>query len=831
MSYVGIDLGTTNSVICSYDGADLHLYKSTDQKDVTPSAIFIDKRGKKYFGSRAYDSAARSPDNAAILFKRLMGTSTPLRLSAVDVVLTPEECSADILRLLYGYLPAEIRNDYETGVVITVPAAFNQMQKDATMAAAEAAELGRVALMQEPVAAVMSAMRTRTVDGVFLVYDLGGGTLDIAIAESTARRVSLLSHGGIAMCGGRDFDRMLVDSVVVPWLLDHFELPAGLASDPQFKPLMRMVTWAAEKAKIELSQKDEAAISVPDTDLRVRDLAGEEIYIDIELDRSRLDGLIAPQIAASIGSARETLFRAGLRPQDVECIVFVGGPTHYKPLRVKVCSELGIAPSSGVNPMTAVAEGAAVFAESVDWSSRGRGRKSARGSLSAGDSASSAVFNYVSRTPDSRARIAAAVPDAASADGTFQIDSLDSGWSSGRMALLDGATVEVILGRPGENTFKLFVFNGHGAPLPLSNNKIVIARTAAIIDAIPASQSIFVEALERLGGRPVPDFLVRSGDRLPAKGTRKYKAATSLKSGAAGALTIKLWEGDILDPVHDNRPIGTLRINGTDFDDGVIGAGDELICEFEVLDSGNIRLEVSVPSIGASFHGGRNFYSRQEGQIDYTKASQLIHDEALQMLRRLADVESRIDDPRIAEARKKLQAAVELGSHDPDPEAAKLAMDSIQEAKRLLALARRHHLPRVRRIDLEKVTAVFENQVRRYARPTEIGSFEALTNTAQRAIDRQSADFESYLDDLRGRNFAILWRQDWFVIERFKWLAQAAHNFPDGNEHAQLSAQGAEALKANDIEKLRVVVSRLDQLRFGAPAEDDLLGAVNIVRA
>ena len=369
MKYVGIDLGTTNSAICSYDGESIHLYKSPEQHDVTPSAIFMDKRGNKYVGSRAYNNAARNPDNAATLFKRLMGTSTPIKLSAVDLTLTPEDCSAEILRVLFGYLPEELRNSGETGTVITVPAAFNQMQKDATMSASEAAGIGRVALMQEPVAAVMSVMRHRKGDGIFVVYDFGGGTLDIAIAESISGRVSLLSHGGIAMCGGRDFDRLLFDNIVKPWLLDQFDLPEDLSSHPRFKALLCMATWAAEKAKIELSQKEKTVISLPETELNVKDLSNKDIYLDISIDREDFDRLIEDKITESIESARETMETAGLSSNDVERVVFIGGPTHYKPMRDKVASQLGIAPSIDVNPMTAVAEGAALFAESLDWAS------------------------------------------------------------------------------------------------------------------------------------------------------------------------------------------------------------------------------------------------------------------------------------------------------------------------------------------------------------------------------------------------------------------------------------------------------------------------------
>lgn len=829
MKYVGIDLGTTNSAICSYDGEVVHLYKSPEQYDVTPSAVFFDKRGNKYIGSRAYNNAARNPDNAATLFKRLMGTSTPIKLPAINRTMTPEECSAEILRVLFGYLPEEDRNDGTAGTVITVPAAFNQMQKDATMSAAEAAGIGRVALMQEPVAAVMSVMRQRKSDGIFVVYDLGGGTLDIAVAESISGRVNLLAHGGIAMCGGRDFDRMLFDNVVKPWLLENFDLPEELSVAPEYKSLVRMATWAAEKAKIELSQKDEAVVSLPETELGVRDRSGEEIYLDITIDRQQFDQLISSKMDESIQAARETLEKAGLSPHDVERVVFVGGPTHYKPLRDKVAFQLGIASSTDVNPMTAVAEGAAVFAESIEWKSQSRGRKSARGAISTGGSLNLS-FNYIARTPDSKAKIVAKVGGHVVPGVEFQVDSLDTGWSSGRVALEDGVAVELTLAKPGENAFKVFVFDSKGGPIALGQDKIVISRTAASIDAIPASHSVAVAAKDKVGGPLTLAFLVREGEQLPKKGKLHFKAEESLKAGSTGSLNFQLWEGEIREPITDNRFIGAFKITGKDFDDGVITAGADLICDFEVLDSGNIVMEVSVPSIGGSFHSGRNYYSRQEGQIDYTKASKLVEEQSEDTARRLDEMAEKVEDARLDEARQKLDQANSLNSGEGDPETAKQAMDNVQEAKRLIAQARKEHLKEIRQLELDRAVEFFDRMVREHARPSEESAFDNLAKTAQRAVGSvNSSDFEAHLDDLRGRNFLILWRQDWFVIDRFKRLAEHSYLFPDAREHAELVTMGTEALKANDIEKLRVIVVRLDSVRIGSAGDDEMVAGANII--
>ena len=827
-NFVGIDLGTTNSVICSYDGYETRIWKSPEQNDVTPSAIYIDRRSK-YVGRRAYESAPKSPDNSAMLFKRLMGTSTPIKLSAVNITMTPEECSAEILKVLFGYLPEEIRNDPDTGTVITVPAAFNQMQKDATMQAASMAGLGKVALMQEPVAAVMSVMRTRQTDGMFLIYDLGGGTLDIAIAESIGGRVDLLAHGGIAVCGGRDFDRVIVDNVVRPWLLENFDLPEDFAVNPSFKSLRGLAIWATERAKIELSAREDSVISLSETEARVRDLNGKEIYIDIPLQRDTYDKLIAERVDESIESARETLNKAHLSPHDLERIVFVGGPTNYKPLRDKVAFELGIPGNTDVNPMTAVAEGASLFAESIDWSSQNRTRKNTRGQISSGGGLALS-FNYIARTPDVKAKVAVQLEGQAAAGSEFQIDSVDTGWTSGRLPLKHGATIDVTLTKAGDNTFKVFVFDAVGGPIALEQDKIVITRTAASVDAIPASHSVGVEVLEKLGGRPVLDFLVHSGDSLPKKGKRVYKAAESLKAGASGSLNLKLWEGEIDDPVADNRPIGVLKISGSDFVDGVIHSGADLECEYEILDSGTINIVVSVPCIGGTFHSGKNFYSRQEGQLDYTAAAVVVVEEGERTLNRIDEINEVVDNPKLDQARRKLESAVSLDPDEAETEKSQEAMEKVLEARKLLAQVRKEHLKEIRQIDLDGVVTFFDEDIRQHARPSEATSFDNLAKTAQRSIDHNDKDFEQHLDELRGKNFEILWRQDWFVVERFRWIVSSPHMFADKHRFAELTQIGTQLLRSDDIGKLRAVVAQLSMIQIGRGPDDEMFDVANIIR-
>ncbi|MGI6435937.1 MAG: Hsp70 family protein [Syntrophomonadaceae bacterium] len=828
--YIGIDLGTTNSAICSFDGVDTRIWKSPEQNDVTPSVFYIDRRGNKYFGQRAYNAAPRNPNNAASLFKRFMGTRTPIKLSGANLTFSPEECSAEVLKVLFGYLPEEIRNSPDIGTVITVPAAFNQMQKEATMQATEMAGMGKVALMQEPVAAVMSAMRHRKGDGMFLIYDLGGGTLDVAIAESINSRISLHANGGIAMCGGRDFDRAIFDNVVKGWLFDNFNLPEDLSGNPNYATLLRLAVWATERAKIDLSSTDEAVISLTESDIGMRDLSGDEIYIDIPLSRSLINKLISDKVDDSIEAAREVINKARVSAQDIKHIVFVGGPTNYKPLRDKVSFELGIAASSTeVNPMVVVAEGASVFAESIDWSTKNRRRKDTRGHLSS-KGALAVSFNYIARTPDTRSKIGVVIKDQLVPGFEFEITSMDTGWTSGRMSLRHGVAVEVNLPKAGDNIFKVSAFDSKGGPISLETDKIIITRTAATISGIPASHSIGVEVLDKLGGSPVMDWLIKAGEPLPFRGLKAFKAGETLKGGSANSLKFKLWEGDIEDPVNDNRPIGMIKIEGSDFE-GVIPTGADLLCEYEILDSGNIVVEVSVPSVGATFNSKQigNFYSRQ-GEPNYNEDCQLVIDEGNRSIGRLNDIEEQVDDHRLEKVRDKLDTAADLNPEEQDHETIQGAMENVYQARRLLAQVRRDHLPEIRQMDLDHVSGFFDKYLREFAKPSEEKAFDNLVRSAQRAIDKHLNEFDRYLSELKGKNWEVLWRQDWFVIEQFKNMAGSSHMFTDKQQFTELVSIGTQLLKDGDINKLRMVTAQLGYIRMRSWSEEEILEMVNIVR-
>ena len=239
--HLGIDLGTSNSVIFGNEKGSLRLFKTVEGTDVLPSAILVDRRGNMHVGKKAYEQTAFSPENVAEGFNRLLGTSSTVAFSGTNRVMSPEEASSEVVKALLAQARMAAGEFPIEGAVVTIPAAFNQMQSEATMRAATAAGLDKLGLLQEPVAAAMAAIAERSnKNGQFLVYDLGGGTFDVAIVQSVGGAVNVVAHAGINMLGGRDFDRIIVNSIVRPWLADHFDLPENFQTDAAYNRLLRV---------------------------------------------------------------------------------------------------------------------------------------------------------------------------------------------------------------------------------------------------------------------------------------------------------------------------------------------------------------------------------------------------------------------------------------------------------------------------------------------------------------------------------------------------------------------------------------------------------------
>ncbi len=823
--YIGIDLGTTNSAICSYDGENVRVWKSPEQNDVTPSAIYADKRGNRYYGNKAYNQAPYNPDNSATLFKRYMGTTMKLELKASGVSLTPEECSAEILKVLYGYLPEEIRNSEDTATVITVPAAFNQMKKDATLQAAKLAGLGNVALMQEPIAAIMSIMRISKKEGIFLVYDLGGGTFDITIAENIGGRVNLLATGGVESCGGRDIDRMLFTQIVVPWLKQNFNLPDDFLGNSKYKTFIRIALWATERAKIELSAMNTSTIALSEGEARTLDEDENELYLDIELTRECVDDIISDLIAETVTATRETLVKAGLSANDLERIVFVGGPTNYKPLRDKVAFELSLPADIDVNPMTAVAEGASIFAESIDWSTSDHNRKATNKTT---DKLLDISFKYTARTPNNSAKIMCVLGKEL-AGYSILFTSLDTGWTSGNAPLKDRAMLELPLSKSGDNRFSVKVFDEFGKEISFSAEPIIITKTLATIGAIPASHSISIEVMDKLGGTPELKPLVKEGDDLPKKDTLILKAGQTIKAGSNDSLNIKLWEGEIRSPIEDNRFIGVLKVSGTDIESGVIPTGADIECEFEMSDSGTIKIDVSIPCIGASF-GNHNFYSRQEGQTDLTNID-LLAEQGRRVLERIDDMSNKVSDPLLENARQKAEFAASIDSMENcDPEDVQKANNELLDAKKLMHKTRQNNLQIIRQMELDNCVQLFNDFVRKFATPSEQQMFDNLARTAQRAIDNNDNSFDNYLNNLRTKNTAVLFRQDWFIIDWYNRITASSSNYIDIARFNELKEQGDIALENDNINELRQILFELFAIQIHADSGDGMYDIANIIK-
>ena len=344
---IGIDLGTTNSCVAVMEGGEPVVIANSEGARTTPSVVGFTKTGDRLVGQVAKRQAITNPDNTVSSIKRQMGTDHKVTLNGKEY--TPQQVSAMILQKLKADAEAYL-GETVTEAVITVPAYFNDSQRQATKDAGTIAGLNVRRIINEPTAAALAYGVDKEDDQKIMVYDLGGGTFDVSIIEMGDGVTEVLATNGDPHLGGDDFDQRIID-----WMADAFQTENGIDLRKD-KMAAQRLKEAAEKAKIELSSAMSSQINLP---FITADATGPK-HLDMTLTRAKFNELTADLVDRTMTPVRKALQDAGLRASDLKKVLMVGGSTRIPAVYDAVKKELNCEPFKGINPDECVAVGAAI---------------------------------------------------------------------------------------------------------------------------------------------------------------------------------------------------------------------------------------------------------------------------------------------------------------------------------------------------------------------------------------------------------------------------------------------------------------------------------------
>jgi molecular chaperone DnaK len=796
--YVGIDLGTTNSTAAVFDGEKVTLVRNPQGSTLTPSVVRIDARGTVTVGARARRFLETDPASTRSEFKRLMGTAQAIDFAAAKLSRKPEELAAEVLKSLradvkehLGFVPAR--------AVISVPALFELPQSAATSEAARLAGFEKVELIQEPVASALAAGWTaEEASGSWLVYDLGGGTFDVSLLETRDGLLRVVGHDGDNFLGGRDVDWALVD-----WVLGDLARTQGVKvsrSDPKHAAAVRKLKLAVEEAKIELTRAAETSLAVPSA----FEVDGNPVDIDLVVQRSTLEGLCAPLIDRSIEVCKRLLAAHGLTPSQLGRIVLVGGPTVMPSLRTRVRDALGVRFGEGLDPMTLVAQGAAIYAATAGLDARSAAIVETPGRR--------VWLQYPAMSSDLTPHVVGRLVDAGpSAEGLkLRLSRGDGLWTSPEVSVdAEGAfvfTVDLLPRRP--NVFHIEAVTAAGGPVQLSPATFTIVQGMTISDP-PLSRTVGVA----LASNAVHVFFER-GAPLPARRTFVLHTVESVARGSSSCLLkIPIVQGE-LEQAHLCRLVGALEIGGAAVK-ASLPAGSPVEVTLELDRGGHLSARALVPALSQVFE--------HVAHLLVPDATPESLEQAIKAMRvRLGELRGdamRRDAQRVIG--KLTFVEVSLAEAETDVAAARGGdADAAQKARRMLleidglleeadADKRWPELDEEAREELAYASSV----ISRYGVPSEKQLLDEVARSVEKArAAQQPVELQRQLRVVRNLRLAAAYRDPRVWEKRFERVASEADQATDLVKAQALVRDGRRALERGDNAALQPIVEDLWKL-------------------
>jgi len=546
----GIDLGTTNSAIAVLNGVSPEIIKNNAaDADITPSAVSIDKHSIIQVGQRAKNRLIDAPGDAYCEFKRRMGSDFIYTFTSSGQHRKPEELSSEVLKSLRADVQQRLGEIIEAAV-ITVPAAFELHQCDATRKAAKLAGFSESPLLQEPVAAALAyGFQKEQSNAYWLVYDFGGGTFDAAIVKSDEGTIQVINHGGDNFLGGSDIDLGIVDNLIVPKLIAQCHLNDFNRGNNRWNQVYNKLKRAAEIAKIDLSHAEKTILET----CRITDGTDKEYEFDCELTRSEIIEIARPIILRSVNICKKVLTEKNLTNRNIAKVILVGGPTLAPYFRELLTENLGIPLDFSVDPLTVVAKGAAIFAGTQKLT------HSHSQAPSIGEFEVDLKYKPVGQ--DAKPTIGGKIRSASQTNfDKFNVElaNVKTQWRSGRLPLkADGVFMAELLAEKGErNVFTIDLTDGNGIKQKVSPSEFTYT-IGAVVEEQPLINSMGISLLTNSYEK-----LFEKGRGLPLKATRSFRTVKPLRMGnAADKIRIPVVEGEN-ESADRNRLVGCLEIKG-----------------------------------------------------------------------------------------------------------------------------------------------------------------------------------------------------------------------------------------------------------------------------
>lgn len=799
----GIDLGTTNSEIAVLEGTQPQIITNQEGATFTPSAVWIDKRNRLNIGRGAYNRVD-DPDQI-IEFKLLMGDGDECKkvFPQSGREMLPEELSAEVLKSLKTDVNVKKGEDIQAAVV-TVPAAFEIDQCDATREAAELAGLTQSPLLQEPVAAALAYGFQSVADNEFwMVYDFGGGTFDAAVIQVRDGIIQVVNHAGDNYLGGQRIDWDIVNKKLIPQVEKQCSVTDFRRGNEKWRAAIARLKLAAEKAKIQVCRKKQ--VSEIYIEPLLKDETGQTVDFEYELTPDDVKEAFSSYIRRSLNLSKKALTEANLSAENIEKILMVGGSTLNPWLREKVQKELGIQLEFSIDPITVVALGAAIFAGTQKL-------KTADIEVPAGSFKVDLEYDPVGTETDPTIGGRVTHPQESGKLKGYTIEFIEtkSRWRSGKVTLNDKGSfmTEVHAEKERKCNFLIELCDPTGTKQQTIPQQLSYTVGMSITNP-PLTHNIGVAMVNNK-----PDFFLEKGTPLPARVRHIHKTVYPVRKGQKGELIkIILIEGENTKWAYRNDDIGSLIIP-SDKVKRDVPAGSEVEITINMDESRMLTAKAYIPILDETFE---RVFDRKSKPTETVTELQESFEKVKERLAQAREKAEHTNNPKAKQALAKIeqeQIVQEVESlseaSEADPGAAhqfqnelnnlEEATDDLEDAAEWPNLLQEveEQLQSTRQVVDEDGTA------------EETQNLQTLEEEMQKAIDSGNPDIlREHIEQIRSIGMQIVLRKPEIWIYWLQDLEKQTASMTDVAQAERLFEQGRRAVNNEDFESLKAAVQQL----------------------